>query len=722
MRCSLPMPITPRGPGSQDVCRAAAQLAGRIPRPLAPLARLAFDYAWSWAPGGPELFAAVDADRWTICHHNPVRLLQEAPPASLERAAADADLCGRAAALEERLAARLAEPAREDVPADRPVAFFCAEYGVHPSLPIYAGGLGVLAGDLLKAASDARLPMVAVGLLYREGYFRQRIDRSGWQHEYWVAADPERLPAALVTTEGGGPLLVPVPVRGVEVLAQVWRVDVGRVALYLLDTDRPENRRIDRWIAARLYAGDLDVRLAQYALLGRGGVRLLRALGIEPSVVHLNEGHASLATLELAAERVRAGASLAEALAAVRARTVFTTHTPVPAGNETYERETLVRAHPDFAERLSTSWDALFQLAADDPGQPDGRVGTTQFALRLARSANAVSRRHGETARRMWQPLFRARTPDEVPIGHVTNGVHTPTWMAAPIRELLDRHLGADWEARSADPATWEKLDAVSDADLWQARRRLRGELVAYVRDRATVNRLERGEPRSYVELAAHAFDPECLTVGFARRLATYKRMHLLTRDLPRALRLLDGPRPIQILLAGKAHPQDDEAKRIVQLLFEAKGLSRVGERIAYLHDYDMGMARQLVAGCDVWLNLPRPPLEASGTSGIKAALNGALHLSVLDGWWAEAFDGSNGWAIDGAGEGDGDAVDSRHAAALLELMEREVAPLFYERDEEGLPRAWLRRVRASLRTAAERFSARRMLDDYAARVYRPPS
>jgi starch phosphorylase len=561
--------------------------------------------------------------------------------------------------------------------------------------------------------------MVAIGLLYREGYFRQRIDRTGWQHEYWVAADPERLPAALVTADGGRPLLVPVPVRGVEVVARIWRVDVGRVPLYLLDTDHPANRRIDRWIAARLYAGDLDVRLAQYALLGRGGVRALHALGIEPSVLHLNEGHAGLATLELAAERVRAGHSLAEALADVRGRTVFTTHTPVPAGNETYSREALLRAHPDFAERLSTSWEELFRLASDDPERPDGPVGMTQFALRLARSANAVSRRHGETARAMWQPVFRTRTPDEVPIGHVTNGVHVATWMAAPIRQLLERHLGEDWEARSSEPATWEKLDAIPDAELWQARNRVRAALVAFVRDRATVNRLERGEPRSYVELAAHAFDPERLTVGFARRLATYKRMHLLTRDLGRALRLLAGPRPIQIVLAGKAHPQDDEAKRIVQLLFEAKGQQHVGERIAYLHDYDMEMAQTLVAGCDVWLNLPRPPLEASGTSGMKAALNGGLNLSVLDGWWAEGYDGTNGWAIDGAVDVNGEALDARHAAALLELMEHEVAPLFYERDAEGVPRGWLRRVRASLRTGARDFSARRMLEDYVAKIYR---
>lgn len=714
------MPIAPLGPGREDTARAAAVLSARIPAALAPLARMAFNYRWSWALGGPELFAAVDADRWAICHHNPVRLLQEAPLASLERAAADADLCRRALELEERIAAELAAPPRDDLPPDRPVAFFCAEYGVHPSLPIYAGGLGVLAGDLLKAASDSKLPLVAIGLLYREGYFRQRIDVSGWQHEYWVPIDPDLLPATVVTANGGGPLLVPVPVRGVEVLAQVWRVDVGRVPLYLLDTDRPENRRIDRWITSRLYVGDLDVRLAQYALLGRGGVRVLAALGIEPSVLHLNEGHAGLATLELAATEMRAGRSLPDALAAVRARTVFTTHTPVPAGNETYERDAIVRAHPDFAERLCTDWDGLFALASDDPASHDGRVGMTQFALRLARSTNAVSRRHGEVARAMWQPAFGARTPDEVPIGHVTNGVHVPTWMSAPMRALLDRHLGADWETRTGDDATWKALDAIPDAELWAVRCRLRAALVERVRDRATVDRLARGEPRSYVQLAAHAFDPNRLTVGFARRLATYKRLSLLTRDLGRALQLLDGDRPVQIVLAGKAHPQDDEAKRIVQLLFGAKGSPHVGDRIAYLHDYDMEMAQFLVTGCDVWLNLPRPPLEASGTSGMKAALNGSLNLSVLDGWWAEGFDGANGWAIEGAEDANSDAQDARHAATLLELMEREVAPLFYERDADGIPRGWLQRTRASLRTGIRDFSARRMLDDYAKGVYRP--
>lgn len=342
----------------------------------------------------------------------------------------------------------------------------------------------------------------------------------------------------------------------------------------------------------------------------------------------------------------------------------------------------------------------------------------TQVGLRVSRSANGVSRRHAEVARAMWRPLFSVRSDTEVPIGSVTNGVHLPTWMAEPLRELLEQHLGQGWEDRCEDAATWARLERISDADLWATRCRLRARLVEYVRDRATIDRLARGEPGPYVELASTAFDPETLTIGFARRLATYKRMYLLSRDLPRALRLLSGKRPVQILLAGKAHPQDHTAKGVVQQLFTAKGAPYVGQRIAYLHDYDMKMARMLVSGCDVWVNLPRPPLEASGTSGMKAGLNGGLHLSVLDGWWAEAYDGSNGWAIEGREGEDPDAQDDRHATALLDLIEKQIVPLFYERDREGLPRGWLKMVRASIRTSGLHFSARRMLTDYLGRVY----
>jgi starch phosphorylase len=703
-------------PGAQDVRRAADQLAARLPSALAPLARLAFNYRWSWTLGGDEAFAAIDADRWRVCGRNPVRLLQEASTLALERAAADHELSRRIYALEECISTEFQMRGRPTPGLPRGVAFFCSEYGVHPSLPIYAGGLGVLAGDLVKAASDAALPLVAVGLLYRQGYFRQRIDLSGWQHEYWVDVDPERLPGALVTRDGVEPLTVSVPIRGRDVVAQIWRFDVGRVPLYLLDSDRPENHRIDRWITSRLYVGDLDTRLAQYALLGLGGVRALHAMGLEPDVLHLNEGHAALAPLELAAADVARGMPFDQALAAARQRTVFTTHTPVPAGNESYSREEVLRVLSGLPERLHTDWNTLLELGRVD----ESAQGMTTLGLRISRSANAVSERHGRVARDMWRPAFRASRGEEVPIGHVTNGVHLSTWMARPLRDLLDFHLGDGWEQASTDPGTWAKLDLVPDAALWAVRCELRARLVAMVRDRAPIDRLTRGEPADYVEMATRAFDPEILTFGFARRLATYKRLHLLSRDLPRALRLLGGEHPIQILMAGKAHPQDDGAKRVVQQLFAAKGAPHVGERIAYLHDYDMEIARYLVSGCDVWVNLPRPPLEASGTSGMKSALNGGIQLSVLDGWWAEAYDGSNGWAIDGEPEADDEALDDRHSKALLDLIEHEILPLFHERDAQGVPRRWMQRIKASLRTAGTRFTARRMLDDYTAQIYAP--
>jgi len=708
--------------GAADLRFSADQLAARLPSALAPLARVAFNYRWSWTAGGAELFAGIDPHLWELCERNPVRLLQEVSTSTLERVAAHRALVSRAYSLEDCISVESAMPrSHANVTARRPVAFFCAEYGVHSSLPIYAGGLGVLAGDLVKAASDAGLPMVAVGLLYAQGYFRQRIDVSGWQHEYWVETDPHRLPGALVTRteDGAEPLTIRVPIRGREVVAQIWRVDVGRVPLFLLDANRPENRPIDRWITSRLYASDRDTRLAQYALLGMGGMRALRALGIEPGVIHLNEGHAALAPLELAAAAVEAGAPFEEALASARARTVFTTHTPVPAGNETYPPQDLVRVFAGLDARLGSEWDAILGLGRQDPGDGDEPVGMTALGLRLSRAANGVSRRHGGVARALWRPLFGAPSDAEVPIGSVTNGVHLPTWMANPLRELLDAHLGAGWEERSTEPSTWEKLADVPDAELWRVRCELRAQLVDRVRETATLDRLARGESADYVEMAARAFDPERLTFGFARRLATYKRLHLLSRDLPRALRLLQGPRALQILLAGKAHPQDEGAKQVVQRLFEARGAANVGERIAYLHDYDMRMAEYLVTGCDVWVNLPRPPLEASGTSGMKAALNGALGVSVLDGWWAEGYDPSHGWAISGDVDGNTEAQDDRDTRALLDLVENEVVPLFYERDADGVPRRWMQRVKASIRAAGQAFTARRMLRDYAEGPYR---
>jgi starch phosphorylase len=703
-----------RNDGRDDIRRAAEELADRLPAPLAPLARIAFNYRWSWSPAGPELFRSLDAERFDLCHQNPVRLLQEASNNVLLEAAADDALLARASELESLITADLARPpAAGPADADRPVAFLCAEYGVHVSLPVYSGGLGALAGDLLKEASDRAVPLVAVGLMYRKGYFRQRIDAGGWQHEYWIDTDPQRLPAALVSGADGQPITVTVPIFERDVIAQIWRIDVGRVPLFLLDTDRPDNGPLERWITARLYEADRETRLAQYVLLGIGGIRALRALGIEPGVIHLNEGHAALAPLELARDDGRNGKVSQAALAAARGRTVFTTHTPVPAGNDTYPRDQVERTVGRAALELGLRDDELIRLGRTDPDDQSEPFGVTQAAMRMSRTATAVSRRHRDVAREMWAGLWPGRKLAEVPIAHVTNGVHVPTWIGGPMRELFDRHLPERWLERAQDPATWAGVEEIPDAKLWDARQRQRAELIEFVRARSVADRLVRGDVRAYVEAAARAFDPTVLTLGFARRVATYKRLDLLTRDPEWTLALLGGEHPVQVVLAGKAHPRDDDAKRVLQQLFGLKTARVVGERVAFLDDYDLASAAALVRGCDVWLNLPRPPLEASGTSGMKSVFNGGLQVSVLDGWWVEAYDGENGWALAGDVDADHEAQDERDAETLHQLLDDEVLPSFYERDAAGLPMDWIERIRDSLRTLAPRFCAARMLAEY---------
>jgi starch phosphorylase len=696
--------------GRADLERAVAELAERLPEPLAPLARLAYNYRWSWAHGGSELFAAIDRERFELALQNPVRLLQEAPSSALRRAAADGELVAAAVELERRVAADLERPWSGAIDPDRPVAFLCAEYGVHVSLPIYSGGLGALAGDLLKEASDRALPMVAVGLMYRKGYFRQRIDGGGWQHEYWIDTDPQRLPAARVTGADGSPLEIGLPIYGRDVLAHVWRVDVGRVPLYLLDTDIARNGPVERWITGRLYDADPTNRLAQYVLLGAGGIRALRALGIEPGVVHLNEGHAVLAPLAIAASGENGHVPDLES---ARGRTVFTTHTPVPAGNDSYPSEQVAQAIGPLADELGIGLSDLISLGRTDPAHQGEPFGITQAALRLSRSANGVSLRHGKVARAMWSSLWPNRESDEVPIGHVTNGVHVPTWVGEHMRELFDRHLGSDWLGRVEDPEMWRQVEEIPDQELWDARHRQRRQLVDFIRARSTQDRLLRSDLREYVDAAANGFDDDVLTIGFARRVATYKRLDLLIRDPGATLALLTGERPVQVVLAGKAHPRDDEAKHSLQRLFGMKSARAIAERVVYLDDYDLATAAMLVRGCDVWLNLPRPPLEASGTSGMKSAFNGGLQLSVLDGWWAEAYDGTNGWALPGDTSDDAGAQDERDAGILHTLLADEIVPAFYDRDEHGLPRPWLARMRASLRTLGPRFCAARMLSEY---------
>lgn len=708
-------------PGAREADERAAYLAWRLPAELAPLARIAFDYRWSWDPDGPALFRSLDPHAWELSGQNPVRQLAELLPHAAEAVAGSEEARERITRLARVLEEDRARPEAPLEGLDGPVVFVCAEFGVHPSLPIYSGGLGALAGDILKQASDLALPMIGVGLLYRKGYFQQRVDRTGLQHEYWTQLTPDRLPLVQVVDGMGDPVRLTFPLFGREVAFHIWRAEVGRVPLYLLDTELDENDALDRWITARLYEGNPLTRLGQYGLLGMGTVRALRALGIEPGVVHFNEGHPALAALELAAEDVSAGTPLDEALAAARERCVFTTHTPVPAGNETYDPVSFLEAFADLPRRLGISDERFLDLCRASEGG-DESPGMTPLALRLSRRANGVSLRHGEVAREMWRPLYGGVPTDEVPITHVTNGVHLPTFLAPPLRALLDRHLGDGWLDRAADPETWAPVDGIPDEELWAARNEARRVLVDYVKTKSVQDRLLRGEDPESVMAVAETFTADTLTLGFARRIATYKRLFLLTYDPERVRRIFaDGP-PLQMVVAGKAHPLDDNAK---QMLVDVFGLSNsvgITSHVAFLENYDLSVAAPIVGGCDVWINVPRPPLEASGTSGMKSAANGGLNLSVLDGWWVEGYDGRNGWEIDGsANDGEDEATqDARHAHALYDLLENEVIPLFHDRDENGLPRRWLEMVRASLRTNGPRFSAARMVTEYADAIYPP--
>ena len=706
--------------GDRDIDRAVADLAAYLPEPLRPLARVAYNYAWSWSSVGAETFKHIDPERWSRTGCNPRRLIVETMRSVLEGVAADAAFVRRVNDLAAEVDAQLARARRVgSVPPEHPVAFCCAEFGVHGSLPIYSGGLGVLAGDVLKEASDLGLPMVGVGLMYRTGYFHQRVDVSGFQHEYWLDTDPEQLPCVRVTGADGRPVTVVVPVDVEDVHVQIWRVDVGRVPLFLLDTDVAENSQVGRWITSRLYESNRAIRLAQYAVLGVGGVRALRALGIEPAVYHLNEGHPALAVLELLAQ-VKRQTSLTtdDAWQRVREQVVFTTHTPVPAGNETYLASEALGMLGRIAD-LAGDRQQLLSLGRLDPSNPDQPLGMTALALRASRAANAVSRRHGEVARAIWQPLFHGRTPDEVPITHVTNGVHVPTWLQGPMRKLLDRYLGEGWLCRADSPATWAPVRNIPANELWAARCAARKQLVDMIMHRATRDRLRRGEPLDYAEAAGTGFDPERLTIGFARRLATYKRLHLVALLPERAIALIAGTRPVQFVFAGKAHPDDTAAKEVVSRVFALKRAPGVAGRAAFLEDYDLFLAGDLVAGCDVWVNVPRPPNEASGTSGMKSCLGGGLQLSVADGWWAEAWDGTNGWTINGDVTQDQQAQDYRDARALFDLLEQQVVPMFNERDAEGIPQRWVAMMRHSLETNGPRFSATRMLREYADRIYR---
>ena len=701
---------------------------GELPAPLKPLERLAWNYWWSWAADGASIFRDLDSEIWEECEHNPRELLAKTSPYRLAEAATDPVYLERVRRIDEIFQAYMAvsplwQHDGKTITPQNPVAYFCAEFGVHTSLPLYSGGLGILAGDHLKSASDLGLPLVGVGLLYRYGYFRQRLRTDGWQEEHYGETYPKDLPIHLLKNADDSPLRIEVLIRERNVLAQVWRADVGRVPLYLLDTNIPENVETDRWVTGHLYGGDRETRIVQEMLLGIGGVRLLRKLGISPSVCHLNEGHSAFLTLELARELVQTQQQpFPVAVEKVKQQCVFTTHTPVAAGNDEFDASLVTRAFgPTYFKALGLTEDEFLALGRIDPANKSERYGLTPLAIRMCRSTNGVSRKHGEVSRALWQKLWPGKPLAEVPISHVTNGVHAPTWVSPLLRYLLEKYVGQDWESKLRNEPDWTTAVAkIPDEELWNAHVRLKERLVAFIRHRSTQSRITAGERADYIEAAKTMFDPAALTIGFARRVAGYKRWNLILTDPQRLLRLINNAdHPVQFVFAGKAHPQDEGSKLVLQQLAQWKYDPAVRQRAVFLEDYDQEIARQLVQSVDVWLNVPRRPQEASGTSGEKVAINGGLNFSILDGWWMEGYDGTNGFAIgNGTNEAPVAEIDAGDAESLYHTLETEVVPLFYHRDGDGLPHPWIAMMKRSIQTLAPKYNSDRMVEDYARKIY----
>jgi len=701
-----------------------------LPAPLKALERLSWNYWWSWAADGASVFRDLDPEVWEECEHNPRELLARTSEYRLAQVATDPLYIERVSRIGTEFDSYMApargwskEGASPSITPENPVAYFCAEYGVHNSLPLYSGGLGILAGDHLKSASDLRLPLVAVGLLYRYGYFVQRLRNDGWQEEHYGETYPAELPIHQILNDAGAPLLIEVEIRSRKVLAQVWRAAVGRIPLYLLDTNISENVETDRWVTGHLYGGDRETRVVQEMLLGIGGVRLLRKLGIAPSVYHLNEGHSAFLTLELSRELIHSQRkTFQEAMETVRQQCVFTTHTPVAAGNDEFDEALVMKSFgTTYLDQLGLTGDEFLGLGRVNAADSQERFGLTPLAIRMCRSTNGVSRKHGEVSRALWQRLWPDKKNNEIPIGYITNGVHTPTWIAPLLRALFEKYIGADWQPVMKDQARWEEgIARIPNHELWEAHKLLKERLVAFIRERSFQARIAANERPDYIEAARSVFQLDSLTIGFARRVAGYKRWNLLLTDQERLLKLINNEgRPVQLVFAGKAHPQDEGSKRILQQLAQWKYDSRVRQSVVFLEDYDQEIARQLVHSVDVWLNVPRRPLEASGTSGEKVAMNGGLNLSILDGWWLEGYDGTNGFAIgNGTDTLDVGAVDLEDAESLYRVLEEKVVPTYYDQDEQGLPLRWIQMMKRAMQTLGPKYNSDRMVEDYATLIY----
>ncbi len=712
---------------SEQSFRQNYNLDRELPENLTFLEKLAWNFYWSWDVEGAELFRRLAPTLWEKYEQNPLKTLGKVSDLRLWQMANDVKYVEELGEFEQKLDKYLAEKPKTfgKVSPENPVAYFCAEYGVHNSLPNYSGGLGILAGDHLKSASDLNVPLVAVGLFYRFGYFRQKIGHDGWQQEHYVDNFGSQVAVQPALDENGEQFFVSVHIRDREVFAQAWIAKIGRISLYLLDTNLPQNAEVDRLITGHLYGGDTETRIVQETILGIGGVRLLRKLKIEPSVYHLNEGHSAFLTLEMAREFLVENdtADFPAAIADVREKCVFTTHTPVAAGNDVFSPDKLRDCFSDaYISALKLTKDDFLKLGRTVPEDTAEWFGMTPLAIRMTRSANGVSEKHGEVSRELWLKMFPdLKSADEVPITFVTNGVHAPTWIAPVFKKLYGKHIGENWSDVLRDKQAWEKaIYGIPDSDIWNTHLLVKQLLISFIRQRVYSEETGTIETINEHEDTRRLFAPDVLTIGFARRVAAYKRWNLLMTDLPRLLKLVDDPqRPVQFVFAGKAHPQDNTGKKILQNLMSINNNSNWQNRAVFIEDYDQEIARYLVQGVDVWMNVPRRPMEASGTSGEKAAMNGGLNFSILDGWWIEGYNEINGFAIGDLSKDESDEIADRDdAAALYDILENTIIPAYYEKDSNNLPSEWIRRLKNALATLTPEFSSDRMLEDYIRKIY----
>lgn len=696
-----------------------------IPRRINRLGELAYNLWWTWNPDAQRLYTRIDSVLWEKTNHNAIQFLRLADPPRLKNLINDRYFLEHydriLRAFDDYMKSKNTWFVRTHPQhINQPIAYFSTEFGLHETLPIYAGGLGVLSGDHLKGASDLGLPLVSIGFLYTQGYFSQHISEDGWQDARYLRLKFDELPVLPFVKEDGQPMTISVELPGRNILARLWEIRIGRVPLYLLDSDVEGNSPTDRELTSRLYISDLDSRISQEIILGIGGVRALRALGYNPDVWHMNEGHSAFMVLERIRELVAAGNSYEQAVQLVRPSTVFTTHTPVPAGSDEFPLWLVDKYFSNLWPQLNLSREQFIDLAHHI--LPWGESFSMPIlALGLSSKRNGVSEIHGKVARKMWNFLWPNLKEDEVPITHITNGVHTSTWLARRLSSLYDRYFGNGWKERVDDPEIWQRIDDIPDAELWIVRRHLKRKLSYYIRERTRDQWMNANVHPVQVIASGVLLDPYALTIGFARRFATYKRANLILHDIDRLLEIINRPdQPVQIIFAGKAHPADEPGKLLIQQVYRAVKKAENGGRLVFLDDYDMNLARYLIQGVDVWMNTPRRPNEASGTSGQKAAMNGVINFSVLDGWWREGFNGSNGWAIGDEQEYENnERQDAADAASLYDTLENKIVPLYYrDRSADGLPSDWIAVMKESIRTLTPRFSIHRMVKEYTERMY----